>query len=74
MPKDPVDEVVIFLGVILSRQLLMGVAQVDMVASEVCQSMLELTAVGGLGWASVGGDVVGVQPSSPLQDFPSTRS
>ena len=54
MPKDPIDEVVVFLGIILSQKLLMGVAQVDVGASEVRQSVLEVRAVGGLDWASVG--------------------
>ena len=59
---------VVLLGIILSEQLLMSVAQVNMGASEVRQSMLELRAVGGLDWASVGEDVVGVEPNSLLRD------
>ena len=68
MPKDPIDEVVVFPGVILSGQLVMGVPQVNVGASEVRQSMSELRAVGGPDWASVGGDVIGVVPNTPLHD------
>ena len=63
MRKDPIDEVVVFLGVTLSQQLLMGVTQVNMGASEVRQSMLELRAVSALDWVSGGRDVAGVEPT-----------
>ena len=68
MLKEPNDEVVVFLGVIFSEQLLMGVAQVNMGASEVRQSMPELRAVSALDRPSVGGDVVGVEANFFLQD------
>ena len=54
MSKDLIQEIVVFLGIILSRQLLMSVAQVNRGASEVRQSKFELRAVGGLDWAFVG--------------------
>ena len=64
MPKHPIDEIVVFPRIILSRELLMSVAQVDRGASTVRQSVLETSAVGGLDWASVGGDVVGGDANS----------
>ena len=61
MSEDAINNVVVFLGSILSRQSIMGVAQLYMGTYKVCQTMLELRAVGGLGVTSVGGDVVVVE-------------
>ena len=37
MPENPIDEVIVFLGIILGRQLLMCVAQVNVGTCEVRQ-------------------------------------
>ena len=68
VPKDSIHEVVVLLCILLRRELLVGVAEVNVGASEVHQSMLQLRAVRGLDWASVGGDIVVIEANSLLQD------
>ena len=62
------------MGIILSRQLLMGVAQVNKGTCEVWQSIFEVRAVGGLDWAPVWGDVVGVEAISSFHPCDSPQA